>query len=55
MLKSYRVGEVGLVAHKILETAQSSNSFFPLGIQVLAFVLGLGLGLSITNKLTPFL
>ena len=28
MLKSYRVGEVGLVAHKILETAQSPNFSF---------------------------
>ena len=37
MLKSYRVGEVGLVAHKILETAQSPNSSFP-------FLFDFGLG-----------
>ena len=37
MLKRYRVGEVGLVAHKILETAQSPNSSFP-------FLFDFGLG-----------
>ena len=40
MLKSSRVGEVGLVAHKIFETAQSPNGSFPF-----LFDFGLGFGI----------
>ena len=47
MLKSYRVGEVGLVAHKILETAQSPNSSFPFLFDFGLGNLDLDLGLSI--------
>ena len=46
MLKSYRVGGwVGWVAHKILETAQSPNSSFPLW----AWTWDLGFGLGLVN------
>ena len=47
MLKSYRVGEVGLVAHKILETAQSPNSSFYFPFDFGLENLDLDLGLSI--------